>query len=97
MLHDNDWRQRTGLFDAGSFGLNMDTINSLKSIAEKCGSTPAHLAINWLLSKDAVISVIAGATNSEQVRDNVNSQHGDVGAEHIAAADALTIAQPSRC
>lgn len=91
-LHDNDWRQRTGLFDAASFARNMDTIDSLKSIADECGSTPAHLAIKWLLSKDAVSSVIAGAKNSEQVRDNVNAQRGEVSEENIAAVDALTSA-----
>ena len=91
-LHDNDWRQRTGLFDADSFARNMDTIDSLKSIADECGSTPAHLAIKWLLSKDAVSSVIAGAKNSDQVRDNVNALQGEVSAENIAAVDALTSA-----
>ena len=89
-LHDNDWRQRTGLFDAASFARNMDTVDSLKSIADECGSTPAHLAIKWLLSKDAVSSVIAGAKNSDQVRDNVSALQGDVSADNIAAVDALT-------
>ena len=91
-LHDNDWRQRTGLFDADSFARNMDTIDSLKSIADECGSTPAHLAIKWLLSKDAVSSVIAGAKNSDQVRDNVSALRGEVSADNIAAVDALTSA-----
>ena len=91
-LHDNDWRQRTGLFDAASFARNMDTIDSLKSIANECGSTPAHLAIKWLLSKDAVSSVIAGAKNSDQVRDNVSALRGEVSADNIAAVDALTSA-----
>ncbi len=91
-LHDNDWRQRTGLFDADSFAPNVDTIDSLKSIAKKCGSTTAHLAIKWLLSKEAVSSVIAGAKNSDQVRDNVSALQGEVSAENIAAVDALTSA-----
>lgn len=89
-LHDNDWRHRTGLFDEASFARNLDAVDGLKTIAEKCDSTPAHLAIKWLLSREAVGSVIAGAKNAGQAGDNVDAEKSEVAAEHLAAIDALT-------
>ena len=89
-LHDNDWRQRTGLFGVDTFARSMDVIDDLKAIAEKCGSTPSHLALKWLLSREAVGSVIAGAKNSNQVRENVDALKVEVSAEQLASVDALT-------
>jgi myo-inositol catabolism protein IolS len=89
-LHDNDWRQKTGLFDKDAFERNMDTVDGLKAIAAECGSTPSHLAIKWLLSNETVGSVIAGAKNTAQVSDNVDAENGEISAEHLASVDALT-------
>ncbi len=91
-LHDNDWRNKTGLFGKEAFARNMDIVDGLKAIATESGSTPSHLALNWLLSKQAVSSVIAGAKNASQVRDNVEAENSDVSAEHLASVDALTVA-----
>ena len=89
-LDDNDWRHRAGVFDEGVYQRNLDTVDGLKAIAEKCGSTPAHLAIQWLLSRPSVGSVIAGAKRADQVADNVAAGNTQVSADDLAAIDALT-------
>jgi len=89
-LEDNDWRHRSGAFGEGVFERNMDAVDGLKAIASECGSTPAHLAVQWLLAQPAVGSVIAGAKNADQVSDNVTAENTQVSAEHLAAVDALT-------
>ena len=89
-LEDNDWRHRSGAFGEGVFERNMDAVDGLKAIASECGSTPAHLAVQWLLAQPAVGSVIAGAKNADQVSDNVVAENTQVSAEHLAAVDALT-------
>lgn len=89
-LHDNDWRNRTGMFGEDAFQCNMDTVDGLKAIATKCGSTPAHLALQWLLSQPSVGSVIAGAKNADQVADNVAAESAAINAEDLASIDALT-------
>ena len=88
-LHENDWRHRTGLFGKDVFERNMDTVDGLKAIAADCGSTTSHLALQWLLSRPSVSSVIAGAKNSDQVADNVAAQNTELSAKHLAAIDAL--------
>jgi aryl-alcohol dehydrogenase-like predicted oxidoreductase len=89
-LDDNDWRHRSGAFDDGVFERNMDAVDGLKSIAAEANATPAHLALQWLLSRDAVSSVIAGAKNADQVSDNIAAESASVTAEQLAAVDALT-------
>ena len=92
-LHENDWRHKTGLFDEGAFERNIDTIDSLKAIAAASDSTLSHLALKWLLSRESVGSVIAGAKNTGQVSDNVDAESGEISAEHLASVDALTSAR----
>ena len=89
-LDDNDWRHRSGAFGEGIFERNMDAVDGLKAIASESGSTPAHLALQWLLAQPAVGTVIAGAKNADQVSDNVAAENTQVSAEHLAAVDALT-------
>ena len=47
------------------------------------------LAFSWLLSHDAVSSVIAGASNADQVRANANAVR-TLNADVIAQLDELT-------
>ncbi len=89
-LADNDWRHRSGAFDADVFERNMDAVDGLKSIAASTDTTPGHLALQWLLSQQAVTSVIAGAKNADQVSDNVAADSAQISTAQLAAVDALT-------
>ncbi|MFT3876683.1 MAG: aldo/keto reductase [Propioniciclava sp.] len=46
-------------------------------------------AIGWLLSREAVTSVIAGATRTEQVTQNVAAAAVRLSEDLLAALDAL--------
>jgi myo-inositol catabolism protein IolS len=72
-LGEGDWRVRSGAFDDDVYPRNMDIVDGLKALAATCESTPAHLAVQWLLAQPGVGSVIAGAKTSAQVEDNVNA------------------------
>ncbi len=89
-LDEKDWRHRTGAFDGEVFQRNMDAVDGLKKIATECGSTPAHMALQWLLSRPGVGSVIAGAKRADQVIDNVAADAVVVVPEVLASIDALT-------
>ncbi len=52
---------------------NLDTIESLVAFAEERGRSILELAMSWLLAKPVVSSVIAGASNLQQVQENVSS------------------------
>ena len=57
---------------------NLDAVERLIAFAESHGHTILELAFSWLLSREMVASVIAGATSPEQVRANANAPVWDL-------------------
>ena len=57
---------------------NLDKVEKLIAFAESHGHTILELAFSWLLSREMVSSVIAGATTPEQVRANANAPVWDL-------------------
>jgi aryl-alcohol dehydrogenase-like predicted oxidoreductase len=52
---------------------NLEIVAQLQAFASKRGHTLLELAFSWLLAKKPVVSVIAGATSSEQIAANVGA------------------------
>lgn len=52
---------------------NVETVRRLQPIAKELGCTMAQLAIAWCLRSENVSTVITGATNANQVRENIGS------------------------
>jgi aryl-alcohol dehydrogenase-like predicted oxidoreductase len=90
-LDEKDWRHRTGAFAEGTFEKNLAVVDHLKKIASETDSTPAHLALKWLMSQPGVGSVIAGAKNVDQVSNNNLSDALTLTAEQLSAIHALTL------
>jgi aryl-alcohol dehydrogenase-like predicted oxidoreductase len=65
------------------------TVEGLAAFAEEHGRSPLELAVAWLLMHAPVASVIAGATRPEQVHANVAAADWVLGAEDMAAVDAI--------
>jgi aryl-alcohol dehydrogenase-like predicted oxidoreductase len=68
---------------------NWGIAERLGDFAESRGHTMLELAFSWLLSRDPVASVIAGATKPQQLEQNVKSGSWQLSAEDIAAIDAI--------
>jgi aryl-alcohol dehydrogenase-like predicted oxidoreductase len=64
-------------------------VSALLDYAESIDVPILSLAFSWLLSHDAVSSVIAGASNADQVRANANAVR-TLNADVIARLDELT-------
>jgi aryl-alcohol dehydrogenase-like predicted oxidoreductase len=60
-------------------------VDALDAVAAETGKTVPQIALNWLLRKPTIASVILGARNEQQLRDNL-----------AAASFALTSAQVAR-
>jgi aryl-alcohol dehydrogenase-like predicted oxidoreductase len=75
------WAAR-GLTDA-----NFTIVEGLTAIATRSGHSLLDLAMSWLLRKDVVASVIAGATKPEQVRANAAATHWRFSKDELAAID----------
>lgn len=69
-------------------------IDALEAIAAETGRTVPQIAINWLLQRPTVSSVIIGARDEAQLRDNLGAVGWSLTADQVAALDAASDVLP---
>jgi aryl-alcohol dehydrogenase-like predicted oxidoreductase len=72
-------------------------VDALDEIARETGKAIPQIAINWLLQRPTVSSVIVGARNEEQLRQNLGAVGWNLTPAQVAALDAAsatTLAYP---
>lgn len=69
-------------------------VDLMRPIAQRHGASVAQVAIAWLLSKDAVTSVLIGATKLHQLEDNLGAADLTLTKEELAELDAATPLDP---
>jgi aryl-alcohol dehydrogenase-like predicted oxidoreductase len=62
--------------------------------ASHAGATPSQVAINWLLGRPGIVSVLIGARTPEQLRDNLGAVQWRLGQDEIDALDAASAPAP---
>lgn len=62
-------------------------VDALDALAAETGKTVPQLALNWLLRKPTVSSVIIGARNEQQLRDNLQAATFKLMPEQVARLD----------
>jgi aryl-alcohol dehydrogenase-like predicted oxidoreductase len=91
------------LHDTASFGPPVDdehlykVVDALDEVAKETGKTVPQIAINWLLRRPTVSSVIIGARNEEQLRQNLGAVGWTLTPEQVKKLDeasAVTAAYP---
>ncbi|MBI2511177.1 MAG: aldo/keto reductase [Opitutae bacterium] len=65
-------------------------VDALDVIAAETGKTVPQIALNWLLRRPSVSSVIIGARNEEQLRQNLGAVGWELTPAQIAALDAAS-------
>ena len=68
----------------------LTAVQKLRPIADGLGLTMAQLSLAWVLANPNVASAIMGASRPEQVADNVKAAGVKLGADVLAAIDAVT-------
>ena len=69
-------------------------VDQLRTIAERHGASVAQVALAWLLSKDAVTSIMLGATKLAQLEDNLKAIEVKLDAEEVKALNEATTLPP---
>ena len=67
----------------------MKIAEALGDFAEARGRTMTELAFSWLLAREPVASVIAGATKPEQLEQNAKAGDWKLTAEEVAEIDRI--------
>ena len=65
-------------------------VDALDAVAAETGRTVPQVAINWLLRRPTVSSVIIGARNEQQLRDNLGAAGWRLTAEQVGRLDAAS-------
>ena len=72
-------------------------VDALEQVGGETGKTVPQVALNWLLQRPTVATVVIGARNGEQLRQNLGAVGWNLTPEQVArldAASATTLAYP---
>jgi len=69
-------------------------VDALQDISREVDKTVPQIAINWLLQRPTVSSVLLGARDERQLRDNLGAAGWSLTREQIARLDAVSAVTP---
>ncbi len=69
-------------------------VEAMESVAEETGKTLPQIAINWLLRKPTVASVLIGARDEAQLKENLGAVGWSLTAEQVGKLDAASAVTP---
>lgn len=69
---------------------NIEIVDKLQAFAQERGRTMLELAFSWLAAQPQVTSVIAGASQPEQIEQNVKAIAWELSEDELTAIDGMT-------
>lgn len=69
-------------------------VDAMDGIAEETGRTLPQIAINWLLQRPTVASVLIGARDEAQLRENLGAVGWSLSADQVGRLDAASAVTP---
>ena len=83
-----------GLDRAGDLERLYAIVDVLDEIARETGKTVPQVAINWAMHRPTVASVVIGARNEVQLRENLGAAGWRLSEEHVARLDTVSDRRP---
>jgi aryl-alcohol dehydrogenase-like predicted oxidoreductase len=65
-------------------------VDALDAVAKETGKTVPQIALNWLLQRPTVASVIVGARNEEQLKQNLGAEGWNLSTSQVAKLDSAS-------
>jgi aryl-alcohol dehydrogenase-like predicted oxidoreductase len=69
-------------------------VDALQSVATETGKSIPQVALNWVLQRPTVSSIILGARNEEQLRQNLEAVGWNLTADQVAQLDKASAVTP---
>jgi aryl-alcohol dehydrogenase-like predicted oxidoreductase len=69
-------------------------VDALDAVAAETGKSVPQVAINWLLQRPTVATIIIGARNEQQLRQNLEAVGWNLTSEQVAKLDAASATTP---
>ena len=71
-----------------------DVVDALDAVAKEVGKTVPQVALNWLLQRPTVATLVIGARNEEQLKQNLGAVGWNLTAAQVAKLDAASVRPP---
>jgi aryl-alcohol dehydrogenase-like predicted oxidoreductase len=69
-------------------------IDAIDEVAQETGKTVSQIALNWLLQRPTVATVLIGARDEAQLRQNLGAVGWNLTSEQVAKLDAASAVRP---
>jgi len=69
-------------------------VDALDDVAEETGKTIPQIALNWLLQRPTVATILIGARNEDQLRENLGAIGWNLTRDQVARLDAASAVTP---
>jgi len=86
---EDDFRRHSPRFQRENFSRNLALVDRVTEMATEKGSTPAQLALAWLLAQGSHIVPIPGTKKRERLRENLGAVNIGLTADDLARLDEL--------
>jgi len=70
-------------------------VDALDQVSQETGKTVPQIALNWLLQRPSVASVIIGSRNEEQLRQNLGALGWNLTSAQVTKLDAASATTPA--
>jgi aryl-alcohol dehydrogenase-like predicted oxidoreductase len=70
-------------------------VDALDEVAKETGKTVPQIALNWLLQRPTISTIIIGARNEEQLRQNLGSVGWNLTPAQVAKLDQASTVTPA--
>jgi aryl-alcohol dehydrogenase-like predicted oxidoreductase len=70
-------------------------VDALDVVAKETGKTVPQVALNWLAQRPTVATIVIGARNEEQLKQNLGAVGWDLTKEQVAKLDAASAVTPA--
>lgn len=70
-------------------------VDAIEEVARECGKSVPQVALNWLLHRPTISTVIIGARDEQQLRQNLDAVGWNLSAEQIAKLDSASAVTPT--
>lgn len=87
-LQPNDWRRDVPRFQGANLAHNVALLAPLEQMADRMGTTPAAIALAWLLTRGEDIIPLVGMGRPQNVDRALEATRVDLSADDLAALDA---------
>ena len=69
-------------------------VDALDQISKEIGKTISQVALNWLLQRPTVVSLVVGARNEQQLKENLGAIGWKLSIEHMTRLDTASDCRP---